>query len=68
MKQGSDRMLPPDVEAVELEEMLPLMTLDDLEEMLHEIYDRLRTEKDGQKLMRLLTNRDIVEKAIEKFY
>ncbi|AQS60018.1 hypothetical protein B0537_13620 [Desulforamulus ferrireducens] len=61
-------MLPPDVEAVELEEMLPLMTLDDLEEMLHEIYDRLRTEKDGQKLMRLLTNRDIVEKAIEKFY
>lgn len=61
-------MLPPDVETIELENILPLMTLDDLEEMLQEIYDRLRVEKNGQKLMKLLTNRDIVEKAIEKYY
>ena len=60
-------MLPPDIEAAELEEVLPLMTLDDLEEMLQKIYDRLRVEKNGHKLMRLLTNRDIVEKAMENF-
>ncbi len=60
-------MLPPDIEAAELEEILPLMTLDDLEEMLQKIYDQLRVEKNGPKLMRLLTNRDIVEKAMEKF-
>ncbi|SHK62400.1 hypothetical protein [Desulforamulus aeronauticus] len=60
-------MLPPDIEAAELEGILPLMTLDDLEEMLQKIYDQLRVEKSGPKLMRLLTNRDIVEKAMEKF-
>ncbi|GAB6157117.1 hypothetical protein JCM39194_03170 [Desulfotomaculum varum] len=60
-------MISPYVSPAELKQFLPLMTKDEMEELLKTINDLLRLEQDGQKIMRLLDNRDILEKAIDNY-
>ncbi|CCO07461.1 hypothetical protein [Desulforamulus hydrothermalis] len=60
-------MISPYAPPSELIEFLPLMTKDEMEQLLKTINELLRLEQDGQKIMRLLDNRDILEKAIDKY-
>lgn len=60
-------MISPYADPSELKEFLPLMTKEEMEELLEIINDLLRIEQDGQKIMRLLDNRDILEEAIDKY-
>lgn len=60
-------MISPYADPSELKEFLPLMTKDEMEELLEIINELLRTEQDGHKIMRLLDNRDILEEAIDKY-
>ncbi|SHE74312.1 hypothetical protein [Desulforamulus putei] len=60
-------MISPFAAPSELKEFLPLMTKDEMEELLKTINDLLRIEQDGQKIMRLLDNRDILEEAIDNY-
>ncbi|AEF94405.1 hypothetical protein Desca_1550 [Desulfotomaculum nigrificans CO-1-SRB] len=60
-------MVSPYTDPAELKQFLPIMTKDDIEDLLKTIDQRLRVESDGNKIMRLLDNRDILEKALENY-
>lgn len=60
-------MISPYAKPEHLRQFLLLMSKDDMEELLKEIYDLLRYETDGHKIMRLLDNRDILENAIDNY-
>ena len=60
-------MISPYEEPQKVKDFLPLMSKEDLEELLKIIYDLLRYEADGHKIMRLLDNRDILEDALNNY-
>jgi len=60
-------VISPYADSYELIQHIPIMTKEEMEALLEEINNLLRVEEDGQKLMRLLDNRDILEKAIEDY-
>jgi len=60
-------MISPDVKPYELEQFLPLMPIEEMEEYVKKINDLLKTETDAAKKLRLLENRGILEKAIKNY-
>ncbi|MDO7785656.1 hypothetical protein [Desulforamulus aquiferis] len=61
-------MFSPDIDPAILKRYLPTMSKEDLEDMLKKVEECLRYETNGQKLMRIMDNQTILEKAIDTYY
>lgn len=60
-------MFKPDTDPAEIKRYLPAMSLDEMEGLLKQVNNQLRVETDPHKLMRLLDNKSILEKAIDTY-
>lgn len=60
-------MFSPDIDPAILKRYLPTMSKDELEDMLKKVEECLRYETDGQKIMRMMDNQAILEKAIDNY-
>lgn len=61
-------MFTPDVDPEVLRKHLPIMSIDEMEDLLKEVNERLRFETDGRKIMKLMDNQAILENAIDNYY
>lgn len=60
-------IISPYAEPRDLKNFLPLMTKEEMEELLQMIFDLLRMETDNANIMRLMDNRDLLEEAIDRY-
>lgn len=61
-------MISPYAKPNELEEFLPLLTLDEMEEYIEKINELLIKETDSFNKFRLMENRGILERAVKNYY